>query len=63
MTGLISDELLEEVAVCAPIGELAKGVRKRVDGVANRVSLVAHFTRDPDMWDDVVRDLSATSGD
>lgn len=59
MTALVSDELLEAIAVCAPIGEMAKGVRERVEGVADRVSLVAHFTRDPDLWDDVVRDLSA----
>jgi probable F420-dependent oxidoreductase len=61
MAGLVSDELLEAVAVCAPIGEVAKAVRERVGGVAARVSLVAHWTKDPDMWDDVVRDLSAAS--
>jgi probable F420-dependent oxidoreductase len=59
MGALVSDELLEAVAVCAPIGEVAKRVRDRCQGRANRVSLVAHWTRDPDLWDDVVRDLSA----
>jgi hypothetical protein len=58
MNDLISDELLEEVAVCAPIGEVAKRVRERCQDRADRVSLVAHWTRDPDLWDDVVRDLS-----
>jgi len=61
MTGLISDELLDAVAVCAPIGEVAKAIRERVDGVADRVSIVAHWTKDPDMWDDVVRELSVAS--
>jgi len=59
MNGLISDELLEEIAVCAPIGEVAKRVRDRCQRRADRVSLVAHWTRDPDLWDDVVRDLAA----
>lgn len=58
MSALISDELLEEVAVCAPIGEVAERVRARAQGRADRVSLVAHWTRDPDLWDDVLRDLS-----
>jgi probable F420-dependent oxidoreductase len=58
MNGLISDELIDEIAVCAPIGEVAKKVRERCLGRADRVSLVAHWTRDPDLWDDVIRDLS-----
>ncbi|MCR9093210.1 MAG: TIGR03617 family F420-dependent LLM class oxidoreductase [bacterium] len=60
MSALVSDELLEAIAVCAPIGEVAKAVEARAQGRADRVSLVAHFTRDPEIWDDVVRDLSAT---
>jgi hypothetical protein len=60
MNALISDELVEAVAVCAPIGEVAEQIRDRCQGRANRVSLVAHWTRDPDLWDDVVRDLSAS---
>ena len=58
MADLVSDELLEAIAVCVPIGEVAESVRARVEGVADRVSLVAHWTKDPDMWDDIVRDLS-----
>lgn len=58
MNALISDELLEEVAVCAPIGEVAKTIRERCQGRTDRVSLVAHWTQDPDIWDDVIRDLS-----
>ena len=58
LAGLIDDALLEAVAVCAPIGEVAGAVRARCQGRADRVSLVAHWTRDPDLWDDVVRELS-----
>ena len=60
MNALISDELVESVAVCAPIGEVAERVIERCQGRADRVSLVAHWTRDPDLWDDVVRDLNAS---
>jgi probable F420-dependent oxidoreductase len=57
MAELIDDDLLETIAVCAPIGEVAARVRERCAGVVDRVSLVAHWTRDPDFFDDVVRDL------
>jgi probable F420-dependent oxidoreductase len=59
MTDLISDEILEAVAICAPIGELAKRVRQRCEGIVDRVSLVAHWSKDPDIWDAVVQELSA----
>ena len=59
MTNLISDEIVDAIAVCAPIGEVAKRVRERCEGSIDRVSLVAHWSKDPDIWDDVVRDLSA----
>ena len=60
MSALITDELLEEIAVCAPVGEVASRVAERAQGRADRVSLVAHWTRDPEIWDDVVRDLKAS---
>lgn len=59
MAGLIPESLLEAVAVCAPISQIAKRVRERCDGKVDRVSLVGHWTKDPDLWDDVVRELSA----
>jgi len=59
MTAMIPDELLEAVAICAPIGEVADRVRERAQGRATRVSLVAHWARDPDLWDDVVASLAA----
>jgi hypothetical protein len=57
----IDDDLLEEIAVCAPIGNVAGRVRERCAGVADRVSLVAHWTKDPDLWDDVVRELRSSA--
>ena len=59
MSALVSDELLEAIAICAPLDEVADRVRERARGRASRVSLVAHWARDPDVWDDVVRDLAA----
>ncbi len=59
MNSLITDEIVDAIAVCAPIGQVAQAVRERCEGVADRVSLVAHFSNDPDLWDDVVRDLTA----
>lgn len=59
MTSLISDELLEAIAVCAPMKDVAKQVRARCDGRIDRVSLVGHWTKDPDVWDDVLRELAA----
>ena len=57
MAGLISDEILEAVAVCGPMKDVARKIRERCDGKIDRVSLVAHWTKDPDVWDDVLREL------
>lgn len=59
MAALVPDSLLEAVAVCAPLGQVAKKIRERCDGRIDRVSLVGHWTKDPDVWDDVLRELSA----
>jgi len=59
MASRIDDDLLEEIAICAPIGQVAQRIRERCEGVVDRVSLVAHWSRDPDLWDDVIRDLGS----
>lgn len=59
MGALVTDEIVDAISITAPIGEVASRVRERLDGLADRVSLVAHWNSDPDLWDDVVRDLSA----
>src|SRR5262249_44292317 len=58
MTGLISDESLETVAVCAPMDRVAARVRERCGQIADRVSLLAHWSRDPEPWAEVARELS-----
>jgi len=57
MMSLISDEILEAVAICAPMNEVAARVRERVGEHADRVSLLAHWSNDPEPWADVARDL------
>jgi probable F420-dependent oxidoreductase len=59
MAGLVSDEMLEAVAVCAPPRELAAKLRERTRGVADRVSLVAPWAPDPARWSDLIRELRA----
>ncbi len=58
MTRLIDDDLLEQVAVCAPMHEVAARVRERCGAHADRVSLLAHWSRDPEPWSDVARELA-----
>ena len=55
----VSDEMIEAVAVCAPMKDVAAKIAERCDGKIDRVSLVAHWTKDPDVWDDVLRDLGS----
>jgi probable F420-dependent oxidoreductase len=58
MTALISDEMLEAIAVCAPMSQVAERVRERCGALADRVSLLAHWSRDPEPWADVARRLA-----
>jgi len=59
MTALVGDDILEAVAVVAPPGELAARVRERCADFADRVSLVAPYAQEPDLFADVARELSA----
>jgi probable F420-dependent oxidoreductase len=59
MAGLISDEILEAIAVVGPRGEIAAKLHARLEGIANGVSLTHNRAPDPDHWADVVADLKA----
>jgi probable F420-dependent oxidoreductase len=61
MAGLVTDEMLETFAVCCPLSQVAAQVRARYGDVAQRVSLVAHWARDPEPWAEIARELSAGS--
>jgi probable F420-dependent oxidoreductase len=60
MTGLISDAMLEEIAICCPLDRVAGEVRARYGDLVQRVSLVAHWSRDPEPWAAIARELAAT---
>ena len=47
MAGLVDDEILETFAVVAPIGTLADALRRRCDGIIDRV-MVGLPTDTPD---------------
>ncbi len=57
MTGLVTDEILETVAVCGKPSEIAARVRGRCAPLADRVSLVAIYAPDPALWVDAVAEL------
>ena len=59
MAGRVPDALLEEVAVCAPLDQVASRVRERCGSFAERVSLVAYTLRDPEPWQPIVRELQS----
>jgi probable F420-dependent oxidoreductase len=58
MTERISDEILETIAICCPMDEVADRVRSRCGAHADRVSLVAHWATDPAPWSEIARELS-----
>jgi probable F420-dependent oxidoreductase len=57
MAGLVSDEMLETIAVCCPMDQVAERVHERCGAVADRVSLVAHWAGDPAPWAAIARQL------
>jgi probable F420-dependent oxidoreductase len=59
MADLISDEILESIAVVGPRNEIAAKLTERLDGIANGVSLTHNRAPDPSQWADVVADLRA----
>ncbi len=58
MASLVTDEMLETIAVCCPMHEVAARVRERCGSTVDRVSLVAHFSADPEPWAAAARELS-----
>jgi probable F420-dependent oxidoreductase len=59
MAARIDDELLDAVAVCAPISALAERIGARCGAWADRVSLIAPAIPDPAAWIECVRMLQA----
>jgi len=59
MAELISDEILETIAVVGPREEIAAKLTERLDGIADGVSITHNRAPDPSQWADVVADLRA----
>ncbi len=57
MTGLISDEILQSIAVVGPRNEIATLITERLDGIADSVSLTHNRYPDPGYWADTVQEL------
>ncbi|HLS79981.1 MAG TPA: TIGR03617 family F420-dependent LLM class oxidoreductase [Steroidobacter sp.] len=57
MTGLIGDEILNEIAVVGAPHEIAGKLRARLEGIADGVSLTHNRCPDPEHWAGVVQDL------
>lgn len=57
MTPLISDEILETIAVVGPRSEIAAKLTARLDGIADSASLTHNRYPDPGYWADIVAEL------
>ena len=57
MAACIPDEMLEEIAVVGERSEIAGRLRKRLDGIADAVSLTHNRAPDPHHWADIVAEL------
>ena len=55
MTGLVSDEILEEIAVIGKRHEIPGKLTARLAGIADSVSITHNRCPDPSHWADVVR--------
>ncbi len=60
MSRLITDDMMQEIAVMRPRREIAVAVLERLAGIADAVSLVNNRHPDPGHFGDIVADLRAT---
>ncbi len=59
MTDLITDDILETIAVVGPREEIAQQIHARLDGIADGVSLTHNRAPDPTQWADIVPQIQA----
>lgn len=57
MSGVVSDEMLDAIAIVAPREEIAPRILEKYGGIADRINLVARYTNAGDDWQDVVAAL------
>jgi alkanesulfonate monooxygenase SsuD/methylene tetrahydromethanopterin reductase-like flavin-dependent oxidoreductase (luciferase family) len=61
MEALVDDEMLDAVAVVGPPESIAGALRRRLDGIADAVSLTNNRAPDPDHWAGVVAELKRSA--
>lgn len=59
MNGLITDEMMQEIAVMRPRHEVASALRRRLAGISDSVGLVNNRRPDPGNFGDIVAGLRA----
>ena len=57
MAGLLTDEMVDTFAVCAPVEDLAPRLLARYGTLVQRISVNAPYSTDPDAWSHVVSHL------
>jgi len=57
MAALVDDEILDEIAVVGPRDEIAPALSRRLEGIADAVSLTHNRAPDSELWADVVAAL------
>lgn len=57
MSNLISDEMMDAIAIVGPRDEIAPRIHQKLDGIAHRVNLVARYTTDENDWQDIVSQI------
>ena len=53
----IDDSVLAELAIVAPLENVASQIVERFDGLVDRLSFNVPFQRDPDVWSGVLSDI------
>ncbi|MCP4300479.1 MAG: TIGR03617 family F420-dependent LLM class oxidoreductase [Gammaproteobacteria bacterium] len=61
MAALITDEVLETIAVVGPRHEIAKKITDRLADIADSVSLTHNRYPDPTHWADIVKELKSST--
>jgi probable F420-dependent oxidoreductase len=59
MSDVVSDAMLDAIAIVAPRESIAPRIREKYGGIADRINLVARYTNADDDWRDVVAALQA----
>ncbi|HQQ63430.1 MAG TPA: hypothetical protein PLF22_07630, partial [Pseudomonadales bacterium] len=59
MSAVVSDAMLDAIAIVAPRAAIAPLIREKYGGIADRINLVARYTNADDDWCDVVAALQA----